>query len=226
MTLTLMKRVAIVAPHPDDEILGCGGTMARLIAEGAHVEVVVVTRGQPPRFQAEFVEQVRRETLAAHRLMGVANTRFLDLPAAELDQLSQSSLNQAIDGALAAIQPDTIFIPFLGDIHADHQAVFNAALVYGRPRSPDAPTRVLAYETLSETNWWAPGITPGFLPNVFIDISETLEKKLVAFSEFQSQVKALPDERSPEIIRALAQVRGATVFRHAAEAFMLVRQII
>ncbi|MEW9857036.1 PIG-L deacetylase family protein [Novosphingobium sp. M1R2S20] len=226
MTATSMKRVAVVAPHPDDEVLGCGGTMARLISEGVHVEVVVVTRGQPPRFTPEFVDQVRRETLAAHSLLGVANTRFLDFPAAELDQLPQSTLNAALEEALAAVRPDTVFIPFLGDIHADHQAVFNAALVHARPRSSDAPSRVFAYETLSETNWWAPGITPGFLPNVFIDISDTLEKKLAAFALFQSQVKAPPDERSPQVIRALAQLRGATVFRDAAEAFMLVRQII
>ncbi|WP_327753325.1 PIG-L deacetylase family protein [Sphingobium sp. SJ10-10] len=219
------RRIAVVAPHPDDEILGCGGTMARAAAAGAEVHVVVVTRGQPPLFEEELVGWIRAETLRAHDIIGVADTQFLDFPAAGLDQIRRSDLNQALSSALSRIEPDLLLIPFIGDIHLDHQIVFNAALVYARPRGSGGPGCVLAYETLSETNWLAPGVTPAFIPNMFVDISETLERKVAAFQAFQSQVKPQPDERSVEAIRALATLRGATAYRYAAEAFVLVRQI-
>ena len=219
------RRIAVVAPHPDDEILGCGGTMARAADAGAEVHVIVVTRGQPPLFEEELVQQIRAETLRAHELIGVADTRFLDFPAAGLDQVPRSALNHALSSALSRIEPDLLLIPFIGDIHLDHQIVFNAALVHARPRNNGGPSCVMAYETLSETNWLAPGVTPAFIPNMFVDIGATLDKKIAAFRMFETQVKPSPDERSLEAIRALAVMRGATVHRKAAEAFVLVRQI-
>lgn len=219
------RTIAVVAPHPDDEILGCGGTMIRAVAAGAEVHVVVVTRGQPPLFEESLVDRIRRETLQAHAMIGVSDTQFLDFPAAALDQVPRSDLNHALSTALARIQPDLLLIPFIGDIHLDHQIVFNAALVHARPRDSSAPACVLAYETLSETNWLAPGVTPAFVPNVFVDISETIDAKIAAFSSFETQVKPSPDERSVEAIRALATVRGATVYRQAAEAFVMIRQV-
>lgn len=224
-SLAYMGKVLVIAPHPDDEILGCGGTMARLIAEGAEVSVAIVTRGQQPQFPLEVVKQVSAEAKKAHALMGVARTFELDLPAAGLDRLSATELNAALAKLVNEVQPDTLFLPFIGDIHTDHQLAFLAAMVAARPRHGEAPRRIYAYETLSETNWYAPGITPAFVPNVFIDISETLERKLDAFRCFESQVRAFPDERSIEAIRALATMRGASMYLKAAEAFMLVRQI-
>jgi LmbE family N-acetylglucosaminyl deacetylase len=218
-------RIAVVAPHPDDDVLGCGGTMIRATNAGALVDVVVVTRGRPPLFDEDFVAQVRDETLASHAHMGVNHTHFLDFPAAALDQVPRAALNQALAAVLEAVEPELLFVPFVGDIHLDHQIVFNAAMVFARPRSNRCPKVVLAYETLSETNWLAPAITPGFQPNTFVDISATLDRKIAAFQKYASQLKESPDERSIESIRALAISRGATVYRAAAEAFVAMRQI-
>lgn len=221
-----MRRVAVIAPHPDDEVLGCGGTIARLTASGVQVDVVTVTRGQPPDFDASDVEQVMAEAAKAHRLLGVANSHFLDLPAARLDTIGQARVNADLGMALDRIGPDTLFVPFLGDIHHDHQLAFTAAMVWARPRHDRAPTCVLAYETLSETNWFAPPATPPFIPTAFVDISATLETKLAAFALYRSQARDFPDERSPEAIRALAVSRGASVYRNAAEAFALIRAVL
>jgi N-acetylglucosamine malate deacetylase 1 len=218
-------RIAVVAPHPDDDVLGCGGTMIRAVREGAEVDVVVMTRGQPPQFDDRLVAQIREETLESHKYMGVNRSHFLDFPAAALDQVPRAALNQALLAVLDSIAPEILFVPFIGDIHVDHQIVFNAAMVFARPRSRQCPTAVLAYETLSETNWLAPGLTPGFQPNSFVDISETLDAKIAAFEIYTSQLKARPDERSIASIRALAILRGATVYRDAAEAFVAVRLI-
>ncbi|WP_426170234.1 PIG-L deacetylase family protein [Sandarakinorhabdus sp. DWP1-3-1] len=220
-----MQRVLVIAPHPDDEILGVGGTMARLAAAGRDVEVAIVTRGAPPRFSAADVARVAAEAATAHALVGVRRTHWLDFPAAALDQVPHADLNAAIGALVADVAPDTLFVPFIGDVHLDHQLVFNAAMVAARPRDGNCPQRVLAYETLSETNWYAPGITPTFAPNVHIGIADQLETKLAAFAAFASQVQAFPAERSPEALRALAMLRGATVGHAAAEAFMLIREV-
>ena len=220
-----LGRVLVVAPHPDDEVLGCGGIMALLADAGRPASVAIVTRGQPPRYDAAHLAAIAAEMRAAHAVLGVEATHELGLPAAALDQVPHAELNGAMAQLFEAVRPDTVFIPFNGDVHLDHQLVFASALVAARPAGPAYPARILAYETLSETNWNAPGLTPGFIPNVFIDIAAGLDRKLAAFAAYASQVRTFPAERSPEAIAALARLRGATVHRHAAEAFVLVREV-
>jgi LmbE family N-acetylglucosaminyl deacetylase len=223
--LNYMGKVLVIAPHPDDEILGCGGTIARLSQSGAAVVVAIVTRGMAPQFSDEFVANIRVEAKTSHAMVGVTETVYLDLPAAALETVPATKLNGTLAKLVQDVRPDTLFVPFVGDIHTDHQLTFLAAMVAARPRDKYAPKRIYAYETLSETNWYAPGVTPAFVPNVFIDITEPLELKIDAFRCFESQVKIFPDERSIEAIRALATVRGASMYLKAAEAFMLIRQI-
>lgn len=223
--LNYMGKVLVIAPHPDDEILGCGGTIARLSQSGAEVVVAIVTRGMAPQFSDEFVANIRAEAKTSHAMVGVKETVYLDLPAAALETVPATKLNGTLAKLVQDVRPDTLFVPFVGDIHTDHQLTFLAAMVAARPRDEYAPKRIYAYETLSETNWYAPGVTPAFVPNVFIDITETLELKLDAFRCFESQVKIFPDERSIEAIRALATMRGASMYLKAAEAFVLIRQI-
>lgn len=215
--------VLVIAPHPDDEVLGVGGTIARLSDAGADVHVAIVTTGRAPRFDAAQVAQVRAEAAAAHRLLGVTATHYLDCPAAELGEFAHTELNRAISGVLRQTDARTIFAPHPGDIHLDHQLSFLSALVAARPHQAAYPTRIFAYETLSETNWNAPYLTPGFLPNLFIDITATLQRKLDAFACFESQQKAAPHERSVAALTALATLRGATVHRAAAEGFVTIR---
>lgn len=224
--ITPLGRVLVLAPHPDDEVLGCGGTIARLAASGHEVHVAIVTRGMPPRYREKAAEHVRDEALTAHSLLRVRHTHFLDQPAAELDTIPHAKLNGVIADLFEAVRPDTVFMPFLGDVHLDHQLVFRSALVAARPRRPGFPSRLYAYETLSETNWSAPLVEPSFAPNVFIDIHDTLDRKLEAFACYGSQNCVFPNERSPEALRALAMLRGATVHCHAAEAFLLIREIV
>ena len=224
-SLAHLGKTLIVAPHPDDEVLGCGGTIARLADSGQEVHVVVVTRGYEPAFRNEEIEQVRVELAEAHKILGVAQCHFIDLPAAALDTVPAAKLNAAIGDLVREIAPETLFLPFIGDIHIDHQLVFTSGLVAARPRGPEAPRRVYAYETLSETNWAAPGLTETFAPNVYVDISTTIERKLEAFARFETQVKAFPDERSLKTLEALATIRGSTVYLPAAEGFMLLREI-
>jgi LmbE family N-acetylglucosaminyl deacetylase len=215
----------VIAPHPDDEVLGVGGTIARLTAEGSEVDVVVVTKACPPDFDENDLVKGRKEALNAHKILRVRNTYFLDFPAASLDMTPHREINSALSEIISKLEPELVFVPFPGDIHLDHQRAFMSAIVSVRPRGGYAPRSVYAYETLSETNWGAPYLMPGFIPNVFFDISPHLERKIEAAQEFVSQIKPFPNERSVESIRALAALRGSTVNCTAAEAFVLIRQL-
>jgi LmbE family N-acetylglucosaminyl deacetylase len=219
------SRALVIAPHPDDEVLGAGGTMARLAEGGLEVVVLVVTQGKPPAYPPQQVERVRAEAAEAHRHLGVARTVWLDFPAAGLAETPHGALNQAIGRVVAECDPQLMLVPFPGDIHVDHQRVFTSALVAARPHQAIYPATVLAYETMSETNWNAPYLTPAFVPNVFVDISDQLARKLGAMALFRSQVRPAPHERSLDSLRALATLRGATVHREAAEGFVLVRHV-
>jgi LmbE family N-acetylglucosaminyl deacetylase len=150
----------------------------------------------------------------------------LEFPAAGLDTVPHGAVNAALDRLMVEIAPDTLFLPFNGDIHLDHQLIFSSSLVAARPNKATYPTRVCAYETLSETNWNAPYLTPSFLPTLYVDIAATLERKLDAMRAFASQLRPFPNERSLEALEALARLRGATVHRPAAEAFVVVREVL
>lgn len=221
----MSQRVCVLAPHPDDEILGVGGTLARHAAAGHETHVVIVTRGAPPHCSEAEVEAVLREVAVAHSKLGVAATHFLNFPAASLDTLPHRDLNSAIAKILHEVQPDELYLPFIGDVHVDHSLIFHSAMVAIRPRGQSIPARVYAYETLSESNWNAPYLTPGFHPNHFVDISSFLTQKLEAMASITSQLQPFPHERSLTALESLAILRGANVCRPAAEAFVVLRTI-
>ena len=221
-----MSNILVLAPHADDEVLGCGGTIARHVAEGDSVTIVVATRGLPELFSDEQMEQIRGEARKAHAVLGVAETRFFDFPAPALDTVPRYKLARAIGEVLRDVLPETLYIPHHGDIHSDHLHLHHAALVAARPLATCPVRRILAYETVSETEWAPPHSDAPFYPTCFIDISEHLPKKLEAMACFESQLREPPDARSLRNLEALARFRGATIARDAAEAFVLIREIV
>ena len=221
-----MPDILVIAPHPDDEVFGCGGTMARHSDAGDRVHVVVVTRGSPDVFPPESVDVVRQEAERAHSLLGVASCHYLDFPAPKMDQVAGHAVADELRQLILKIRPEVLYVPHCGDIHADHKAVFWAACVAARPAVEFRVLRLLSYETLSETEWGPPSGGSAFTPTVFVDIAAQLQRKLQAASEYVSQLKDAPHPRSLTCLRALAQFRGATACIEAAEAFVLVREVI
>jgi N-acetylglucosamine malate deacetylase 1 len=218
--------VLVIAPHPDDEVLGVGGTIARFADEGRCVRVAIVTKGSPEHFDNELIEVGRREAREAHRLLGVAETLFLDLPAARLDQIPHVTLNAALLQVVEQTRPGIVFVPFRGDLHRDHQLVFDSSLVALRPTNGLVVEEIVAYETLSETNWNAArGVTAAFVPDYYVRIDEYLAKKLSGMATYASQLHDFPHERSLAAVEALARHRGATIGATAAEAFMTIRRV-
>ncbi len=217
--------VLVIAPHPDDEILGCGGTIVNRVADGHNVYVCIVTKGCEPLFHEEYVEQGRSECREADRYLGVKETFFLDFPAVMLEEVPRYKLNDGILGVIQRVKPDEVYIPHRGDMQLDHQMVVDAAMVALRPKYAHVVKQIYAYETLSETGWNIPNAANDFIPTVYEDISETLEKKIAAMNIFKSQLADFPAARSLGAIEALARFRGATVNVMAAEAFTLIREI-
>jgi len=219
-------KVLVIAPHPDDEVLGCGGTIAKHSKQGDDVYLCIVTKAYPPDWPEDEIEERQEEVLRVNKVLGIKKTRFLDLPTVKLDTISQKELNDLIAQVVNEIHPEVLYIPHRGDVNNDHRLVFDAAMVATRPKPGSLTRKVLCYEALSETEWGKPGMENAFIPNVYVDISETLEVKLGAMSEYKSELKEFPHPRSLEAISALAKLRGTSVGVAAAEAFMLVREIM
>ncbi len=217
-------RVLFVAPHPDDEVFGPGGSVPKYSQARAEVHVLVMTKGDD-LFDQDLIKRGREEALRAHQLLGVTKTHFADLPAIKLDTLPQYKINDLLLDYFQEIQPDLLFLPFPGDVNRDHQIVHACAMVAARPISVKI-RGIYCYEAVSSTNWNSPGVFPAFTPNCFVDISETIDLKIEAAKTYASQLKQPPHERSIESILALSRYRGGFVNVPHAEAFMCIRQIL
>lgn len=215
--------VLVFAPHPDDDVLGCGGTIKKHISVGDNVYVCVVTRGKMPLFAEEAVLQVRKEHKEAMDSLGVEDISYLNFPAVMLEEQHRYEINKSIDEVIKKYKPETVYIPHFGDMQKDHEIVSEAVMVAVRPRGNYTVKTVLAYETLSETEWNVPHASNAFIPNYFVDITNTLSDKLKALSLFKSQVSEFPNPRSLEAVESLAKLRGSNVGVKAAEAFTVVR---
>lgn len=220
-----MKRILVIAPHADDEVLGVGGTIARNIAEGNEVCVCVVTHGEEPLFSKEITEKLREETLKAHSYVGIKRTYFLEYPAVMLEHVPRYELNGSVMKVVQEVQPDEVYLPHKGDMQKDHQIVSEAAMVAVRPKYEHKIHAVYAYETLSETEWNIPDTGNTFIPTVYKDISNYLEGKKEMLRCFTTQLAEFPNPRSLEAVEALAKYRGSTIGVKAAEAFVLIREI-
>jgi LmbE family N-acetylglucosaminyl deacetylase len=213
----------VIAPHPDDEILGVGGTMARFARSGGEVVVLTVAAHMPPLYSSAVHQQTVAEARRAHALIGVRESVFLDHPAVFLDRIPLAEFNKQIHDVVARVEPEILLVPFY-DRHVDHRKVFDAAQVVGRPVGAGRHIKIFAaYETLSETHWNAPYVEPAFIPNWCVDITDVIDLKMSAMQCYESQVHPFPMPRSLEALRALALFRGSQSGMGYAEAFCVLR---
>jgi LmbE family N-acetylglucosaminyl deacetylase len=216
-------RVLVVAPHMDDEVLGCGGTIARHVAGGDDVQVCIVAHRV---YGHQFDEAKNRFevacTHAAREILGYRETVFLDLPDERLD----SSLREILiplEDRLAQFDPETVYIPHRGDINQDHRAVFQAAMIALRPHASPGVRRILSYEVPSSTDQAPPFPEYAFLPACYVNIGAFLERKIEAFRCYRTEGRPYPHPRSEEGLLTVARKRGTESGFPAAEAFVVVR---
>ncbi len=221
-------RILVIAPHPDDEVLGCGGTIQKYINNGDEVFLCIVTKAYAPDWSDDFIANRGKEIKCAEGILGINGIVFLDLPTVKLDTIPQKKLNDLMSDCINDIGPEVVFVPFYGDINKDHKLVCEATLVAARPKPGSLIKKVYCYEVLSETEWAKPAqkIEDVFIPNYYEDISEFLDGKLKAMGCYKSELKDYPHPRSLEGIRILAQKRGTECGAMAAEAFMLIREVV
>jgi LmbE family N-acetylglucosaminyl deacetylase len=221
--------VLVLAPHADDEVLGCGGVIRRHVLEGDVVTIAVMTnaaRGAPELFGEAVIDVIRAEARRAAARLGVRDIVFRDFPGPQLDQFPTYRLANAISELIGEYCTNTLYIPFQGDLHTDHGAVFKAALVAARPMPGASVRRVYCYETLSETEWAAPFASNAFLPVRYVNIEQQLRDKLDAMGCYASQLRPFPHPRSLEAMQTLAKLRGSQCGCAAAETFGVIREIV
>lgn len=223
--------ILVIAAHPDDEVLGCGGTMARLSAEGAHVSVLILATGLTSR--ADFDPVRDAAALAVHQerarragaLLGAKEVNFANFPDQRMDTVPLLDITQTIEREIARVRPETVFTQHGGDLNMDHVITFRATMAATRPMPGCPVKRLYAYEIASSTEWAFQQFEPRFRPEIFYDIGSHLEKKIAAMQVYESEARAFPHPRSPEALRAIAQRWGSTVGTTAAEAFCCVREL-
>ncbi|MDA9733680.1 PIG-L family deacetylase [Candidatus Pelagibacter sp.] len=221
----MYKNILIIAPHADDEVLGCGGIISKFSKKKINVYVAVMTNasvGDSKLFSKSKIKKIRNECLKANKKLGVKKVFFYDFPAPKLDQYPIYKISEKIYTLINIIKCDTIFLPYGDDIHKDHQCIYQASLVACRPKDKSLVKNIFCYETLSETEWGS----EGFFPNYFEKLSKSdLKTKISAFKQYKSQIKKQFHPRSESGIKNLARYRGNNISEENAEAFKVIRVI-
>ena len=221
-------KILAIAPHPDDETLGCGGALLRHKAEGDEVHWVVVTETHVPQWSAEFMERKALEVVTVSNAYGMTLVQKLGFPTIRLDGMPQSDLINGIRQSIEAVRPDVVYLVHDGDVHTDHHAVFTAAMSVLKTfyMKKWGVKRILSCETLSSTEAAPPQPHRLFVPNVYLDITPYMERKIEIMGMYLTESQPDPFPRGPGAIRALARYRGASIGVNYAEAFMLIREVL
>jgi len=221
----MSKRILVIAPHPDDETLGVGGTIAKHTAQGDNVIVLTVSGHLPPLYSREEYDVTIAEAKKAHALLGISESIFLEIPATMISNEPVHIFNKRLVDVVQQYKPDIVLCPY-PDRHIDHRLVFESTLVATRPVNAGREIEIIAaYETISETHWNAPHIEPNFTPNWVVDISDYVEIKLNALKLYESQVPPFPGPRSLEAVEALAKFRGTQAGFGYGEGLHIIRMI-
>tara|TARA_E500000331_G_scaffold357739_1_gene420668 strand:- start:1708 stop:2379 length:672 start_codon:yes stop_codon:yes gene_type:complete len=219
-------KTLVIAPHPDDELLGCGGTLLKRVSEGVKTGWLIMTSMSPDQgWSKEYIESREKEIeeVKAGLKIKSENLYKLNFPPAQLDSLPLSNLIKEIAITFESFQPSEVFLPHPGDIHSDHRVCFEAAIACTKWFRFPYIKKILTYETISETDAMLDS-SQVFSPNVFVDISKSLDHKWDLLKIYKSEMHDFPFPRSEEAIKSMARVRGAQSGFSAAEAFCLLRE--
>jgi LmbE family N-acetylglucosaminyl deacetylase len=215
-----IERLLVIAAHPDDETLGCGGLIARTIREGGNANVLIITEGSSTQYpdRPDLIGKKQAEARKALHELGGAHVEFAGLPDMALAAVAPAEVNSPIEDAVRRHRPDCVAVHHRGDLNRDHQLLHQAARVAARPVE-GSPPLLIAFETLSSTEWGE----ISFSPNLYVELSEEdLEKKVTAFAAYETEVRRWPHPRSATAIRHLAGRRGTESGYERAEAFEVV----
>ena len=221
----------VIAAHPDDEVLGCGGTVSRLAEEGNEIYIAILGEGITSRYKKrdradkKLVERLHVNIKQVAKILGVKDVFTRKLPDNRFDTIPLLDVIKIVEALINDLKPEIIYTHHGGDLNIDHRVVNRAVLTATRPVKDQGVKEIYAFEIPSSTEWSFSHFHPVFRPNVFIDISDTLETKVKAMSLYDSEARVFPHPRSSEAIRAVARRWGSVAGCEAAEAFELIRLI-
>jgi len=223
------RRVLAVVAHADDEILGCGGTLALHSDLQDEVRILILTdsvgsRTSDKKWETEFDER-RLHANAAASVVGAQKIDFLSFPDNKMDSIPLLDIVKEVEAYIQAFRPTTIYTHHAGDLNIDHQLTLRATITATRPLPESHVENIFGFEVPSSTEWNWPDFNDAFRPNVFVDISNSLPRKLDALRAYRNEIRQFPHPRSIETCESLARVRGSTSGFYAAEAFTLLRSI-
>ncbi len=222
-----MNKVLMVAVHPDDETLGCGGTLLKHKENGDEIHWMIVTAiKESDNFKKEVIEKRANELSLVKKYYNFNSVHQLNLSTMKIDEYTTSDLIKKISNVINNIKPSIVYLPFKSDVHSDHRCIFNA--VYSCTKSFRYPfiKKIYMVETLSETEFAPSTKEESFIPNVFVDITKYMNKKIEILKVYESEMGQHPFPRSERNIRALATLRGATSGCEYAESFVLLKEIL
>jgi LmbE family N-acetylglucosaminyl deacetylase len=219
-------KILFIAPHPDDETIGAGGTIVRHKALGDDIFWCIVTQGYTPPWPEEIVQKAREQITSIETFYGFKNVYQLGFPTVKLNIVPHMELCNALQNVIEEVKPDIVYTTSRNDVNLDHRIVYDCTLVASRPLPGNGIRRVLSYEIGYTIHFGVPSGVTMFQPNVFIDISEYLEEKLKAMRYYETELRQSPHPRNIESLRLLAKERGLCVGYVAAECFELVRELI
>ena len=229
----MSKRVIVVAAHPDDEVLGCGGTAARHALSGDEVHVLIVAEGATSRAErrddeqfGDMLDKLRNAANLAAERLGTRAPQLLGLPDNRLDTLPLLNVVKQVEAVFERVKPQVVYTHHAYDLNVDHGVVHRAVLTAARPLPGTTIEAIYAFETLSSTEWASPGAATTFIPTRFVDIGQTFERKLSALKVYDAEMRPFPHARSLEAVEALARYRGASCGMQCAEAFVVVRECV
>lgn len=219
-------KVLVISAHPDDEVIGAGGTIARHVDNGDEVYWCVVTEGYSPPWSEEYLETARQQVYDVKEVLGVQEVFFCGFPTVKLNTVPYMELSSSLEEIVKQVHPEIVYTTSGDDVNQDHRIVYNSTLVATRPLPGNSVRRLLSYEIGPNSRLGlAPG-SCGFVPNVFIDISQYLDKKVEAMECYKTEIQEFPHPRSSKGLRLVAEERGLSVGMKAAEAFVLVRELV
>jgi len=225
------KIILIIAAHPDDEVLGCGGSIAKWSNDGSDVNVIIMAEGSTSRDskrnrenRKDDLSHLAKSATEAGGVLGIKSVKLMEFPDNRMDSIDLLYVIKTIENYIEKIKPDVVVTHHSGDLNIDHQIVHKAVMTACRPQPGCTVKRILSFEVPSSTEWQSTTINNSFIPNWFEDISDTLNLKLKALEAYKSEMREWPHARSIKAIEHLAKWRGATVGFEAAEAFMLIRE--
>ena len=223
-----MKQISlIIAAHPDDEVLGCGGTIARHISEGDNVAVLFLSDGVSSREKPnQSIEERNKSAFEACKILGADTPLFLNFPDNKMDALPLLEIVLALEKIINKIKPEVIYTHHAGDLNIDHRITHNAVMTACRPQPDFFVKKILSFEILSATEWNSSGFGRQFAPNYFVNITKQFNIKIDALRAYDTEMRPYPHSRSYEAVEALAKYRGASVGFNFAEAFYAQRILI